>query len=728
MMSEETPPPPTPVFKAKPHQPKTFWFCVHYFCHSLFSLMLGSAILGTALGFSVFFWLQSLLPTVEQFSAQVRTPSVTVQASDGTVLAAYGDIYDEFIPVSELPPYVVTAFLSVEDRRFFSHSGIDPIGLLRAAFTNYYAHRVVQGGSTLTQQLAKNILTSNGFFAVTDRSLKRKLLELMLALKLETNFSKEQILTLYLNRVYFGAGTYGIDAATRKYFGKSARDLSLFEAAVLAGLLRAPSRYSPTANPTRAVARARLVLDCMEGAQVLSPRWRELIGPWEKDFISRAAQVENGSHYFADWIYESIPSLIGPLDQDITVVTTLNMEMQRQAEQTCKQFYNDCHAEYKFSQVALIAMTADGAVLSMVGGLDYGASQFNRATSALRQPGSAFKTFVYLAAAEASIPMSTPVSDKPYEQGSWKPMNYKWKPLGEIPMSEGFIYSVNSIAIRVARMVGISNVIKTARRLGITSPLDHNLTLALGASSVTLIEMVSAYAAFANEGNITWPYGVYEIRNRKGDILFQRPAFTAPVRVIDPEPLTAVRTMMHEVVRRGTGRAANVDPRFFGKTGSSGHSDAWMIVGCCPQTEEKQEKESIADGLDLYLPPLHTILENEGCPRDIIDHSGLMLGVWIGNDARDKGMAAHSTGGRIPGRIAGALLKQYLTKKDEPTTRIQPTTDTPSSVDAFLQKHSAPTKEESEEAEAAQPSTASSISQLLGKFSDPPATAIAPAA
>lgn len=630
-----------PESPPKKTRKKTFGFfaVIKRFFYTLFFLILGSGFSLILIGCGFLMWVQSILPGVDQFNTKVRTPSVTVQAFDGTVIASYGDLYDDFIPVSDLPPYVPNAFLAVEDKRFYVHNGIDVLGLIRAAFINYSAHRVVQGGSTLTQQLAKNILTSNGMFSVNDRSLKRKIVEFMLAIRLEEFFSKEEILTMYLNRVYFGAGTYGIDAASRRYFQKSAKDLSLFEAAVLAGLLRAPSRYSPSANPSRAISRAQIVLERMEVNQMLSPKWRSFMEQWKTEFLTQSVQSEKGSRYFADWVYESIPSVLGPLDQDITVVTTLNMEMQRVAEQTCKKFYDANHEEYKFSQAALVAMTTEGAILSMVGGLDYGVSQFNRVTSAMRQPGSAFKPFVYLTAVESGITPDTLIDDSPYKQGTWKPANYKWTPRGTLPMMEGFVHSVNSVCIRLARMVGIRNVAKTARRLGIYSPLDINLTLALGTSSLTLLELVGAYGPFANSGNAVWPYGIQEIRNRNGDILFQHQPIQN-IKVIADAPRKTMNTMMRAVVARGTSRAANVDPYLFGKTGTSGHSDAWVVLAREPQTTSEATDEM--------------------SPRYLIDQNGLVLGIWVGNDAIDQRMVSYSTGGRIPGRMAAEMLKTFL--------------------------------------------------------------------
>lgn len=619
---------------------------VVYFLKTFFRLGLcagGGLILA---GSVAFLWLDRSLPPLKQFSSRVRTPSVVIQAFDGTTLASYGDLYEEFVTVEDLPPYVVNAFLAVEDRRFYQHSGIDFIGLARATVRNVYAHRIVQGGSTLTQQLAKNMLMSNGFYTVTDRSYKRKFQELILAIKLEATFSKSEILTLYLNRVYFGAGTFGIDAASRRYFHKPGKQLSLFEAAILAGLLKAPSRYSPLGSPQRSIERGKTVLKAMETAGFIGPQWQGKIDTWSQDFLrmTQEAKADQSGRYFADWVYETLPSLIGPIDQDLTVVTTLHTGMQRTAETVCREFYEKFHEEYKFSQVASMAMTPDGAILTMVGGLDYAKSQFNRTTSALRQPGSSFKTFVYLTAFDQGMTPETHVDDSLFEQGSWKPSNYKWRTRGEIPILDAFVHSVNSVSIRVAQEVGIGSVMRTARRLGITTRLEPNLALALGASAVTFLELMRAYAPFFNYGTACQPYGVYEIRNRNGDIIYQH-ADENPVRVIRDSSLSAMHEMLRAVVARGSGRAANVDPHIAGKTGSNGSSDAWFFGGREPTLLEQDPRD------------------DEFSSRGMIDRNGITLGVWIGNDNPQQKMAPMSTGGRIPTRIAGALFKAYLKRE-----------------------------------------------------------------
>jgi penicillin-binding protein 1A len=508
--------------------------------------------------------------------------------------------------------------------------------------------------------------------------MKRKLQELILAIKLEANFSKYEILTIYLNRIYFGAGTFGIDAASRRYFQKPAKEMNLFEAAILAGILKAPSRYSPSSNPKRALDRARIVLSSMEASGFITDKWKVYFEDWSKEFLGRSGRKENGCRYFADWVFETIPELIGAISEDLTVVTTLHPEMQKQTELICKKFYDEFKDEYKFNEVSSVVMSPTGEVFVMVGGLDYGKSQFNRATAALRQPGSAFKTFVFLAALENGIDKDEKFEDSPYEQGTWKPGNYMWKELGEISLFEAYVYSVNSVCIRIAKKVGIRNVIKTARRLGITSPLNNDLTLSIGSPDLTLMEMLRAYAPFINGGYLCVPYGIVEIRNKNGDILYQHK--TKKLRVIEDEQLCSMREMMRAVIVRGTGRAANKSENAIGKTGSNSNRDAWFFGGLLPErrngnTETVDQEEPATDILSAInrLDPNLFILKSKDEAEDdstisadekqstkAIADNGLVMAVWIGNDMSDNKMAPISTGGRIPTRIAGAILEKFI--------------------------------------------------------------------
>ncbi|MCX7337942.1 MAG: PBP1A family penicillin-binding protein [Alphaproteobacteria bacterium] len=575
-----------------------------------------------ALGLLVL-WFSHDLPDLKNLQGSTRKPSVVIQTYDGAILKSYGDLYEDMVKVQELPPYVPQALMAVEDRRFYHHFGVDVIGLLRAAYTNYRAQRVVQGGSTLTQQLAKNILFTQGSFDTRDRSFKRKIQEVILSLWLEWNFTKDQILTMYLNRVYFGAGTYGIDAAARRYFNKSARNLTVFESAVIAGLLKAPSKYSPAHNPKLAKKRAKLVLELMVEAGFLK-EFQSYLDQGEKELSDASAEKDQGMRYFADWVYEQVPTIVGETDKDLIVITTFDQTMQKQAEKSCTDLMETMGKQLKASEVAFVAMTPDGAVKAMVGGQNYGVSQFNRVTQALRQPGSAFKTFIYLAALESGLTPESMMDDSPVVIGDWRPGNYKWQSRGMISLKEGLTYSVNSVSIRLTQLVGPAKVAEVAKRLGITSTLNNDLSISLGTGETTLLEMTTSYATFANQGRAVWPYGILEIRDKDGAILYSHSAEPGKV-IVNATTLHGIRGMLRNVIENGTGRAANVDPTVSGKTGSNADKDAWFFA----------YREPEANGTDS---------------------DGVVVGVWAGND-NNKPMAKASTGGRMPARIAAAFFK-----------------------------------------------------------------------
>ncbi len=612
------------------------------FLRTIFRAILMLGIWGLIALSLVIVWFSHDLPDLKNLQANIRKPSVTIQTFDGTILGTYGDLYEDVIKVQDLPPYVPQALMAVEDRRFYSHFGVDVIGLIRAAYTNYKAQRVVQGGSTLTQQLAKNILFTQGSFSVTDRSYKRKIQEVLLAVWLEWKFTKDQILTMYLNRVYFGSGTYGIDAAAKRYFNKSARNLSVFEAAVIAGLLKAPSKYSPAQHPKRAKARAKIVLELMVEAGFLRD-YQSYLDQGVKELTEKEKERQQGQgyKYFADWIYETIPSVIGPIDKDIIVITTLDPELQHKAEKICLEYMETMGKELKTSEISFVAMTPDGAIKVMVGGKDYGASQFNRVTQSLRQAGSAFKTFIYLAALESGLTPETMIDDSPFSLGKWHPSNYRWKTRGEVSIKEAFARSVNSVSIRLTQQVGPLKVAEVAKRLGVTSTLNNDLTISLGTGETTLLELTTAYATFANQGRAVWPYGILEIRDRSGNIVFKHQ--DSPGKpIINSTVLQNMRELLRAVVEIGSGRAANIDPTIAGKTGSNGDRDAWFF--CYREQTSNPE------------------IEGPG---------GLVIGVWTGND-NNRPMAKASTGSRIPTRVAAAFLRGIQSVK---TNTIKPVTN-----------------------------------------------------
>ncbi|MBI4185146.1 MAG: PBP1A family penicillin-binding protein [Proteobacteria bacterium] len=546
------------------------------------------------------------LPDIDAAIAATRRPSVTLLAADGGVIATYGDLYGEPVRLADLPPALPAAVLATEDRRFYSHFGLDPIGIARALLANLGAGRVVAGGSTITQQLAKNL------FLTPERTLKRKVQEVLLALWLERRFSKDQILTLYLNRVYLGAGAYGVDAAARRYFGRPAARLDIWQSAMIAGLLKAPSAYNPLGDPARAERRTRQVLANMLAAGYLDARQAAAVRP------GRAAPSQASgpsARHFGDWVLDQLDEYVGGGPRDLVVVTTLDARLQARAEALVETALARPGRELRAGEGAIVAMAPDGAVRAMVGGRDYGESQFNRATQALRQPGSAFKPFVYLAAAERGLTPETRLLDAPITIDGWRPENFDERYLGEVTAREAMARSLNSVAVRVMQRAGGARVAEVARRLGITATLRPGPSLALGTSEVSLIEMVGAFAPFANGGSGVWPYGIVEVRDREGRVLHRRRG-SGPGRVVAPREVAAINDMLHAAVEWGTGRAARLDGRAVaGKTGTTqSYRDAWFV----------------------------------GYSADYV------AGVWIGND--DGAPMKEVTGGSLPARLWHDLM------------------------------------------------------------------------
>ena len=490
-------------------------------------------------------------------------------ASDGSILARYGQVHGQPVQVRDLPPHVPRAFLAIEDHRFYQHPGVDVIGVVRAAARNIAAGGIRQGGSTITQQLAKNL------FLTRERTLRRKLQETLLAFWLEHRFTKDQILSIYLNRIYFGAGAYGVDAAARRYFGRSAQQVTLFQAAVLAGLVKAPSRDNPIANPKRAAARANLVLMRMTRAGWIDAR---TAGRTRRDHVELGSRHKQatGARYFTDWVLDLVDDYIGYHGGDLVIKTTLDPRLQRLAQNRVQRLIEK-NAARKVGQAALVALTPDGAVRAMIGGRDYKKSQYNRATQARRQPGSAFKLFVYLAALEAGVRPGDILSDKPITVNGWTPRNYGRKHRGDVTFREGAARSSNSVAVALAERAGRKQVIQAARRLGITAPLRPNPSLALGAHEVTLLELTGAYAVVAGGGEGVWAHGIQEIKDGGGRILFRREG-GGPGRVVAPRHVESLNDLLSAVVGWGTGKAARLDRPAAGKTGTSqGNRDAWFV-------------------------------------------------------------------------------------------------------------------------------------------------------
>jgi penicillin-binding protein 1A len=544
-------------------------------------------------------WVGAHLPPIQSLEIPKRPPTIQIVGLDGSVLATRGEMAGANVALKDLPPYLPKAFIAIEDRRFYSHYGVDPWGILRAAVTNLLHHGVSQGGSTLTQQLAKNL------FLTQERTIQRKLQEAELAFWLERKHSKNEILELYLNRVYFGSGAYGVEAAAQRYFGKSAKNVTLAEAAMLAGLVKSPSRLAPNRNPEGAEKRAQTVLTAMADAKFITPAQAQAsIGHSTYSVKPAGAGTIN---YVADWIGEVLDDLVGQIDQDIVVETSIDPKLQSIAEAAVIDELAAKSVKFNVSQGALVAMTPDGAVRAMVGGRNYSESQYNRAVTAKRQPGSAFKPFVYLTAIEAGLTPETIRQDAPLNIKGWKPENFEHEYLGAVTLTQALAMSLNTVAIRVGLEVGPNNVVRTAHRLGIASKLEPNASIALGTSEVSLTELVGAYVPFANGGQGITPHVVLKIRTTAGKVLYARSADQLG-QVIDPRNVAMMNTMMQETLLSGTARKADI-PGWMaaGKTGTSqDFRDAWFIG---------------------YTAKLVT-------------------GVWLGND--DNSPTKKATGGGLP--------------------------------------------------------------------------------
>jgi penicillin-binding protein 1A len=522
------------------------------------------------LGGSVLGYFALTLPDTGELTRAERRPSVTILAADGTLLTTYGDLFGQPLTLKEMSPYLPKALIATEDHRFYHHFGIDPIGLIRASFANLSAGRIVQGGSTITQQLAKNL------FLAPERSWARKIQETLLALWLEHRFTKDQILEIYLNRVYLGAGTYGVDAAAHRYFGKSARRTNLYESAAIVGLLKAPTRLNPTRDHNKAAARTAQVLTNMVDAGLITGN--EVTAAIKGGASLAAVTITRpGTRYFADWVAEQLADFTDAGSRDLTVVTTLDLRMQAEAETAIADIIAREGNKMAVRQGALVAMSPYGAVRAMVGGRDYNESQFNRVTQAQRQPGSAFKPFVYLAGLEAGLRPSDQFVDAPIRVGAWQPRDYTGHYQGEMTLAEGLAQSVNTIAVQVAQRAGIPNVVTVAHRLGIASDLEPEASLALGTNEVNLLELVSAYAPFANGGSGVWPHGIVEIRDGMGKVVFRRTG-SGLAQVVSPELAGTMNEMLTAVIGHGTGTSAALPRPAAGKTGTTQeYRDAWFI-------------------------------------------------------------------------------------------------------------------------------------------------------
>jgi penicillin-binding protein 1A len=510
------------------------------------------------------------LPPIQSLVVPKRPPTITILGLDGKTVATRGDMGGAAIPLKALPPYLPQAFVAIEDRRFYHHFGIDPIGLARAVAVNIAARGVREGGSTLTQQLAKNL------FLTQERTVSRKIDEVILALALEKHYSKNEILELYLNRVYFGSGAYGVEAAAQRYFGKSARVVTLAEAAMLAGLVRAPSRLAPTRNPELARARSEIVLNAMVDSGFVSAAMAKTARTRPAQIVKNDGPGSTG--YVGDWVMDALNDYVGRFENDVVVQTTIDPILQSLAEKALAEELAKQGERYGVSQGALVAMDPDGAVRALVGGRSYAESQFNRAVAGHRQPGSAFKPFVYLTALERGLTPDTVREDAPITIRGWKPENYSHEYFGPVTLTTALANSLNTVSVRLTLEVGAQNVATTARRLGIASKLEPNASLALGTSEVTPLELVGAYAPFANGGIGAIPHVIERVRESGGKILYAR-TVSGSARVIAPEHVGMMNKMLAETLITGTARRASI-PGWpaAGKTGTSqDYRDAWFV-------------------------------------------------------------------------------------------------------------------------------------------------------
>ena len=549
------------------------------------------------------------LPSLSDLEAKNGKQIVQISYSNGERITNRGEIYSSEVNYFELPQHLINAVVATEDRRFFNHHGVDLIGILRASYVNHEAGRIVQGGSTITQQLAKLL------FLDPERTFKRKIQEILLAVQLERHFTKEQILTFYLNRAYFGSGSYGVGNAAKHYFGKDVSLLSLNECALLAGLLKAPSKLSPKNNRGLAEERANLVIRNMIEAGFLSEKNLEQLDQDPSYKIDHSQKL-----YFADFVFDQFGEFLDKKSEGETllkITSTLDERIQEKLENILDVFDEKNHAKIGKSQIAVVVMNKGGGVLGMSGGIDYQKSQFNRAVTAKRQAGSAFKTFVYLAAFESGMDVNDTMEDKKTNVGTWLPDNYDSRYLGEVTLRQAFANSLNSVAVQLGRKVGGKAVAEMAQSCGITSKIDKNdPTIALGTTEVSLLELTGAYATIANGGEPVIPYSILEVKNAADEMLYKRES-SGFAPVISEGAEEKITTVLRAVVESGTGKNANVGEKIYGKTGTSQNfRDAWFV----------------------------------GFSDDYV------VGVWIGND--DNSATNKITGGSLPASLFAEIIEK----------------------------------------------------------------------
>ncbi|TRD11007.1 PBP1A family penicillin-binding protein [Erythrobacter insulae] len=582
--------------------------------------LLGAVFLAFAVGFAA-----RSIPSFYQLKSTQNAQTILVRARDGSEIVEIGPSFGEWLTYQGIPDNMKNAMIAVEDKRYFSHYGVDPVRTAGAVVEGVTGSRSRVGGtSTITQQLARNV------FLNSNRTFDRKAREAVLAMALEWKFSKEQILELYLNKVYFGGGAYGIDSASRKFFSHPAKELSVAEASIIAGLVKAPSRYSPTADVQAAVDRAQVVLRLMREQGYITAEQASV----DVDTVELKQQSgQNSVRYFTDWALPQLDILLPETFAPIEVWTTLDVGMQRAATASI-----DANTP-SGSQGALVSLDRDGAILALVGGTDYVETNFNRATSALRQPGSSWKLFVYLAALEAGYTPEDRVVDTPVTIDGWSPRNANGRNVGETSLRTSFAYSINTVAAQLGNEVGFGTVASMARRFGVSSPISTYPSMVLGSSEVRLIEMTRAFAAISARGNSVEPYGITKVTTAGGDLLYERKK-PRDVALVPDYVVAGMTDLLQTAVQTGTGRSAQIGRPVAGKTGTtSSNKDGWFV------------------GFS----------------------SGITTGVWMGRD--DAKAVPGLQGGRAPAQAFAAYMRyavkdraveEFDTELDLPEWRLEP--------------------------------------------------------
>jgi penicillin-binding protein 1A len=604
----------TPSRKGAPQPPRWRRILGNIVKYGFVAFLLSLVGIGVAVGVAA-----SQLPSFEELRRSPAGQAIRVRDAEGRIIVAIGPNYGRWLSLSETPQVMRNAMISVEDRRFRYHPGVDPIGLVRAVAVTAAGGGRLRATSTITQQLARNIFLSNS------RTFARKAREAILAMALEWQFSKDQILELYLNKVYFGGGSYGIDAASRRFFGHPATELSLSEAAIIAGLVKAPSRYSPTADARAAIARASVVLSVMASNGVITPEQARNARPANVRLAAEPNQ--NSARYFTDWALPQLDLLIDETVEPLDVWTTLNLDMQSVATRSIQTNTPEG------AQGALVSVDRDGAVRAMVGGRDYVSSNYNRATQAQRQPGSAWKLFVYMAALESGFTVNDNVVDEPVNINGWRPRNSSGRYSGTIDLRTAFAYSINTVAAKIGQEVGTSSIANMARRFGITTEINTSPSMVLGTSDVRLIDMTAAFAAVQAQGRSVQPYAISRVTTADGAELYRRQAPPAS-QLVDPWVAAGITDLLQTAVNTGTGRAAQIDRPVAGKTGTtSSNKDGWFL------------------GFS----------------------SGLTTGVWMGRD--DARAVSGLQGGAAPARAFATFMRSAVA--DRPIEQFQTNVELP---------------------------------------------------